>query len=382
MSDLGAESPVRIFERAREASIADVVKGQGVTLYRSGHRLRGMCPLCGASEKKKADGCFSVDPARGLFKCFACGKGGDVIALAADIRQCSPFEAAAWLLNVRFSDAAPNVRALPAPLKPGQGLTDRIASGLRTESRMAFDTPVRAYLASRAITGRIADQALRQLRYHPAAYWGVKDGLSIRMPAMIAPLRHALGVHVTYLAAGGRGKTSRAPAKKMWGAQKTEAGQPAAAWLIGPDGAGLEDLPVLVGEGIESTLSAAILLGRPCRVVAALSLGRLQGGILADAYGRVDPQSPTADPESPAFTLPDVREVYLAADRDMKAQTVTARRATGGSFELEISPDDRARLCLGLAAQAWRRAGARLVHPLAPAAGRDFNDELRARVSP
>ena len=50
------------------------VVGQRVQLSRKGNRLWGLCPF--HAEKSPS---FSVLPDRDFFKCFGCGKGGDVI---------------------------------------------------------------------------------------------------------------------------------------------------------------------------------------------------------------------------------------------------------------------------------------------------------------
>lgn len=55
-------------------SIQDVV-AEHVTLKRRGVRWVGLCPF--HSEKTPS---FTVSPERGLFKCFGCGKGGDVFS--------------------------------------------------------------------------------------------------------------------------------------------------------------------------------------------------------------------------------------------------------------------------------------------------------------
>ncbi len=57
--------------RAR-ADIVEIV-GEYVSLKRSGKSYRGPCPLHGGDGPN-----FSVDPDRGLFKCFVCHEGGDV----------------------------------------------------------------------------------------------------------------------------------------------------------------------------------------------------------------------------------------------------------------------------------------------------------------
>jgi len=61
--------------RAR-ADILEII-GESVRLKRSGRTWRGPCPLHGGEGPN-----FSVDPARGIFKCFVCGEGGDVFAFA------------------------------------------------------------------------------------------------------------------------------------------------------------------------------------------------------------------------------------------------------------------------------------------------------------
>ena len=59
--------------RAR-ADIVQIV-GEHVSLRRSGRTYRGPCPLHGGEKPN-----FSVDPQRGIFKCFVCGEGGDVFS--------------------------------------------------------------------------------------------------------------------------------------------------------------------------------------------------------------------------------------------------------------------------------------------------------------
>ena len=60
------------------ARIEDVV-GDFVTLKRRGANLTGLCPF--HNEKTPS---FSVNPARNIFKCFGCGKGGDPITFVME----------------------------------------------------------------------------------------------------------------------------------------------------------------------------------------------------------------------------------------------------------------------------------------------------------
>jgi DNA primase len=57
-----------------QADITQIV-GEFVQLRRSGRTYRGPCPLHGGEGPN-----FSVDPERGIFKCFVCGEGGDVFS--------------------------------------------------------------------------------------------------------------------------------------------------------------------------------------------------------------------------------------------------------------------------------------------------------------
>ncbi len=64
-----------LVEEVRErADILELI-GESVRLKRSGRTWRGPCPLHGGEGPN-----FSVDPSRGIFKCFVCGEGGDVFA--------------------------------------------------------------------------------------------------------------------------------------------------------------------------------------------------------------------------------------------------------------------------------------------------------------
>jgi hypothetical protein len=373
---------------ATALQLADMEAIAGVKLYRAGKRLRGECPLCGASQGKKSGGAFSVDPKAKAFKCWACGEGGDAVRLEHMLRS-TPSETmrdAAERIAGKAplaASARPVQRPAPAARPDDDQWVARLAVSLWKDAGPARGTPVEVYLKARGIAGYPLAKALDQLRFHPAAYHGGGGRDAVRLPAMVGLVRSPIGatggVHVTYLAPDGRAKTHRTPAKRMWGPQARE-GLPGGVWLTHP----LAEGPLIVAEGIESALSAAVLQGRPCRAVAALALDRLQGGWLADDWGRVNPDLVRADPERPAFTWPQPEEapwgaVLICVDRDMSPIKVKARKATGGTWKREIDGEARARICGALAAQAWTRAGASVARILAPAAGRDFNDELRAR---
>jgi len=73
------------------AEISEVV-GEFVTLKRRGVNLIGNCPF--HNEKTPS---FTVSPAKGIFKCFGCGKGGNSVNFIMEHETLSYPEALKWL---------------------------------------------------------------------------------------------------------------------------------------------------------------------------------------------------------------------------------------------------------------------------------------------
>ncbi|WP_400191063.1 DNA primase [Hymenobacter sp. B81] len=73
------------------ADIVEVV-GDFVTLKKKGQNLWACCPF--HHEKSPS---FSVAPAKGIYKCFGCGKAGDVVRFVMDIEGVSYPESIKWL---------------------------------------------------------------------------------------------------------------------------------------------------------------------------------------------------------------------------------------------------------------------------------------------
>ena len=67
--------PNATVEKIKDAMRVEEVVGDYVNLKRSGSSYKGLCPLHG--EKTPS---FYVTPAKGIFKCFGCGEGGDAIS--------------------------------------------------------------------------------------------------------------------------------------------------------------------------------------------------------------------------------------------------------------------------------------------------------------
>ena len=187
-------------------------------------------------------------------------------------------------------------------------------------SQPAEGTPVAAYLRSRGLVL----PASSDLRFHP----GLKHPSGAIWPAMVALVTHgesgvAIAIHRTYLARDGAGKAPVDPAKMMLGPCRG-----GAVRLAQPD------TLLMVGEGIETCLSAMQATGHPAW--AALSTSGLR-----------------------SLDLPrGVRDVIVLADGDEPG---------------EAAAQDCAR--------RWKREGRR-VRIARPPIGMDFNDLLTLRATP
>ena len=75
------------------ARVEDVI-GDFITLKKRGANLLGLCPFHG--EKSPS---FTVSPAKGIYKCFGCGKSGTAVNFIMDLESLSYPEALRYLAN-------------------------------------------------------------------------------------------------------------------------------------------------------------------------------------------------------------------------------------------------------------------------------------------
>lgn len=187
-------------------------------------------------------------------------------------------------------------------------------------SRPAPGTLVEVYLASRSITLSPPPA----LRFHPA----LRHPSGAAWPAMVAIVtdgvgEEPLGIHRTFLARDGQGKAPVQPTKMMLGPCRGGAVRLAE----------VSDL-VMIGEGIESVLSAMQATGKPAW--AGLSTSGVR-----------------------ALDLPEtIDEVTLLADGDAPGEAAAQH-----------------------AARRWTRVG-RCLRIARPPKGMDFNDLLLATAPP
>lgn len=174
------------------------------------------------------------------------------------------------------------------------------------ESKPALGTLVEAYLRSRCIT--IA--APPSLRFHPSLW----HSAGITLPAMTGLVatgdgNRPIGIHRTWISPDGCGKAAIEGNKKLLGPSR------GGAVRLGPVAS-----PLLIGEGIETSLSAMQATGHPAW--AALSTSGMR-----------------------ALVLPrDVREVIILADGDppgeVAARSAAARwAAEGRSVRIARAPE-------------------------------------------
>jgi DNA primase len=99
-------------------NIVDVV-GRVATLRKAGARFKGLCPF--HNEKSPS---FHVDPDKGFYKCFGCGKAGDIITFVRETEQLN-FTEAMETLGKRFG--------VPIEYEEGSGGPSREERSLRQE---------------------------------------------------------------------------------------------------------------------------------------------------------------------------------------------------------------------------------------------------------
>ena len=75
------------------ANIVDVIS-DFVSLRKKGTSYKGLCPFHDDSTPS-----FSVSPAKGVYKCFACGKAGNVVNFIMEHEQMTYPDALKWLAN-------------------------------------------------------------------------------------------------------------------------------------------------------------------------------------------------------------------------------------------------------------------------------------------
>lgn len=284
--------------RFNETSAAEIAERLG--LKRQRHEWRGDCPACGYR------GTFSLTSKEGrpVWWCASCQ---DQKATTAAVRAAM---GADWQPPPQAKRRKPD------------GTDTRSARALPVfdSAKLISGTPAAAYLDFRGLAG-VTSSALR---YAPAVRHPNATGTFPAMLALVVSTAtgEPIGLHRTFIKADGTGKADLEPAKASKGPIRG-----GAIMLDTP----IPGRPLVIGEGIETSLSVGFLLGVPAwSAVAAGNMASI-----------IPPR--------------DVSEVLIAADHDEPGQ----REAHAAALRMKA-------------------CGVRVRIITPPTPGQDFNDLLRA----
>lgn len=275
-------------------ALSDVIAGD-VKLEQRGAEHVGLCPF----HHDRKIGSFSINDAKGVFKCFSCGKGGDHFKYL-ELRKGLSFMQALKMLEadagIDFSDARAKGEFDRLRRKRERDAARDVerrrlnAQGLWLGSARMAGTPAEAYLAGRAIHFAALGRYPSAIRYQHECWC---DELKRKIPAMVTAMVRLDGVHAathrTYLEyIRGRWVKARLDTpKKVLGDFK------GAHISLAKGDTGrvtLRDVPdgtaIAISEGIEDGLTVA-MADPMLRVVAATSLDNIGGVALPDAVGDV-----------------------------------------------------------------------------------------------
>ncbi len=129
-----------IDEIKRRNDLAEVVTEHGIELKRRGRTLFGLCPF---HQEKTAS--FAVSREAGLFHCFGCGAGGDVIGFVVRFHQVSFPEALKRLADraglelekLMENGETPGARP-PGARAQGEGLRQAMAQRLHEKAATRY----------------------------------------------------------------------------------------------------------------------------------------------------------------------------------------------------------------------------------------------------
>ena len=410
-ADLRSRTAERVAAIKDRISLSSLI-GRVVKLRRAGREYVGLCPF--HNERSPS---FSVVEEKGFYHCFGCGAHGDAIRFKMQHDGMTfPDAMAALEGDAGLAQAS---AAVQREAKRDRGSSKYVdgraaAAAVWQSAGPARGTIAEAWLRSRGIDPD-ASGALDVIRFHPrcpAALWRPWEGpcdARRSAPTLVTPFLRVTGgrteralrmtgVHLTFLSADGRskayfepyrdrrtGQMVHPPRRMFWGSSKRGAvllpakalhrDREVAAQLIALLDQ-IESGPLMVAEGLESTLS--LMARRPDARLgcATLSLLNLQGGAAGvGAHHALATWCIAGDPDAPPFLVEEPGSVVLGVDADMKPETRWVQDRKGApAVKRALNSVERSQVCAGLASWHWRHAGAAAVEAVRPPMGCDFND--------
>jgi DNA primase len=180
----------KLLEIKEAASLEEVV-GQYVKLERRGKNLTGLCPFHADTKPS-----FTVSPDRGIFHCFGCGAGGNIISFVMQYNRLSFPEAVAELarrygISLSIKDLGPEESRRAKKRQLFYDLHQEALAFYSATLEGKTGQPARDYLAGRGLTPEIT-QTYR-LGHAPPEWDGLRRhfqsrGLSLEAAAEVGLL--------------------------------------------------------------------------------------------------------------------------------------------------------------------------------------------------
>lgn len=344
-------------DRLREAQsipIMDIAEQLQVEdLARAGREWVGPCPRpgCGGTDR------FSINPDLGVYNCRACG-GGDGIALVRMVLGCDFPSAISYLVGekrIELSDEERERRRRDrekrrerdeANANAAREKARRQARRIWLDGRPALGSPVEDYLAIRGFPLRDFPQVARLLRYHPdlrymVAVSGQKEWQEVhRGPAMLAAVQRPdnkfSAVHRTWIDLDRpKGKAliehggETLKSKKSWGPVKG-----CAIRLFTPENADT----LIMGEGIETTLTSLRIGDGSAAYWAGISLGNMAGKRILKGKGMKYAGVPDLSDDRAFLPPPWVRRLVFIKDGDSEPKSTRAKLLAGLRRARDLMP--------------------------------------------
>jgi hypothetical protein len=396
--------------RLTDAEIADIkarnpvaeIAGRYVSLRPQSGKLVGPCPVCSRDRASRKATRFEIKNEGWV--CAVCSDGGDVIKLVGKVEGLDFKGAVEWLggaqrIDPERAEARDRERVEKDARRKAEAESyrQRERSGLYdvwTRAAPPSGTPVDSYLRLRGIEVPDWSQSAARLRYvadMPYYHGDEMDGsgrkkprVIHRGPAMVAPVIRGgkfSGLHLTYLdltQPKGKARILDPDTGEVLPAKKVRGSKSAASIELLKTASGDAPTQIVIGEGIETVLSAWMALKSAGAEIAltefwsAIDLGNLGGPAVAQIShptlttptGR--PQrvpGPDPDLDKPGILIPDsVTDVVLLGDGD--------------------SDPVLTQCAMHRAAVRFRAInGARMVRVAWAPRGKDFNDPIGDRAA-
>jgi DNA primase len=167
-------APELLEEIRAQADITQIV-GEFVPLRRSGRTYRGPCPLHGGEGPN-----FSVDPERGIFKCFVCGEGGDVFSFPMKLLGLDFVEAVKFVAE-RTGIAVPDIERAPEE-DPYRDIREAVAFAAAWYEKQLWEEaqgePARRYLQ---VERGLSEETARRFGFGfaPDAWRGLREAAAV-----------------------------------------------------------------------------------------------------------------------------------------------------------------------------------------------------------